>query len=169
MELDRMLRFTLKSVFLFIIINCGVSVLVPIVASVISNAVGVNSVQEFLGSDKVMSCTAWLVTIITMMWVLWEDSKKNTAYKAFDGINTAITFLAIFVAYFFPVLYIDEARENVEVALRQYYYTCLWIRGEDGEYEIPVMLTAIIGIVPMMATYVAGHYLYVKKHPEIKD
>ncbi len=164
-----MLRFTLKSVLLFIVINCAVAVLVPIIASGISNIVAVNSVQEFLGSEKTLSLFAWISTVLAMMWVLWEDSKKNTAYKAFDGINTAITFLAIFVAYFFPVLYIDNAREKLEVALRQYYYTCLWIRGEGGDYEISVMLTALTGIVPMAITYLLGHYLYIRKHPEIKD
>lgn len=167
MEMDRMLKFTVKTILLFIIINLGMSVLVPIIMGVINNGLVNNDIQKIVGSEKVQSFVAWLTTVTLMMWVLWADSKKNTAYQCFDGINTAVTFLLVFVAYFMPVLYIDEAGEQMSVFLKQYFFGCLWIKGDS--YETGAMLAVIFAIIPMLAIYLLVHYLYLRKHPELND
>lgn len=166
MELERMMRFTVKTILLFVIVNCAMSVLVPLIMGVINNLLVDNSIQKLIGSQSVQSFVTWLVTVLAMMWVLAADSKKNTAYNCFDGINTAVTFMLLFVAYFFPVLYIDEAGEQLGVFLKQYFFSCQWLRG-DGSYETAAMLAIVIAILPMLTIYISVHYLYLKKHPEI--
>ncbi len=168
MEHDRMVKFTVKSVLLFVIVNFAMSVLSPVTVGVVNNLIGKNEVQKFLGSQSFLSFFAWLCTTLIMMWVLAEDSRKNTAYKCWDGINAAITFMLIFVVYLVPVFYIEEAVENTEVVLMRYFYSCEWLR-RGGSYETAAMLSAGISIAFMLITYVTVHFVYVKKHPEAKE
>lgn len=162
-----MLGFTVKTVLLFVIVNCGMSVIIPLIMGVINNALVHNDIQKVVGSENVQSFVTWLAIVISMMWVLSADSRKNTAYGCFDGINTAVTFLLLFVAYFMPVLYLDDAGEQVGVFLNQYFFSCLWLKGES--YETAAMLAVIFAIIPMLAIYVLIHYLYLRKHPEINN
>lgn len=168
MELDRMAKFTAKSLILFVIVNFAMSTLSPVLVGVVNNLIGKNEVQRFLGSQSFQSFFAWLCMTLIMMWVLSEDSRKNTAYKCWDGINTAITFMLIFAAYLVPVFYIEEAVENTEVVLLRYFYSCEWLR-KGGSYEAAAMLSAGISIAFMLAAYVTVHLIYEKKHPEVKE
>lgn len=162
-----MLKFTVKTILLFIVINLGMSVIIPIIMGVINNALVHNDIQKSIGNENVQSFVAWLSTVLLMMWVLWADSKENTAYQCFDGINTAVTFLLVFVAYFMPVLYVDEAGEKVGVFLKQYFFSCLWLGGDS--IETSAMLAAVFAIIPMAAVYLLVHYLYLRKFPELND
>lgn len=161
------MTFTVKRVVLFMIMNIGFGMIIPILMSVINNAIADNSVQEAVGSPQVQSFVAWLVTAVMMCIVFWEDGRKNTAYQIFDMFFAAICFAVIFMIYFAPVIFIENAGDIFKILLTHYFTTCDWLRTEQLGYTTAAALSALMTVAPVAAAYMISHAVYVRKHPDV--
>ncbi len=159
------LKFIVKFCVLTVVLNIGCGILVPLLMDVMTNVVADNSVQSVLASDELQSFCAWIVMLAFMCWVIWEDGKRNTAYGRFDLFSSIMCCAAMFLVYFFPVLFIDHATDTPKLLLMQYFVTCKWVNGSD--YTSAVIIAEVILIALLMTVYFVSHAIYLKKHPDV--
>ncbi len=167
MNSDRQTWFVVKSALLMFFINFGCGIIVPIIINVIDNAVVNNSVQKTLGSTGFQSICTWFVVTAFMCFIMWDDGKKNSAYGCCDLLSGILCYALVFLMYFFPAIFIDDAGENMTVFLSRCLYSCEWLHTGRLGYSSAAAFGGLLYVFVLAAVYLASHFLYVKEHPEI--
>lgn len=161
---NRQAWFIFKSAVLLFVINFCCGIVIPILVSAVNNVVADNSIQETLASQSLQSFLTWLATAAFMCWILWDDGRKNTAYGCFDSFSLIMCFALMFLVYFFPAFFTDNASQNVEIFLQRQFKSCQWIGSEKSATS--VLAAGVLYLIPCIACYLGGHLYYCRKHSE---
>ncbi len=172
MDSLKFLLYTLKSVGIMLVLNvfavvCG-RIFFPLIASFLPGSEG--ALNEFFTASNSGSFVGWLVMLIFLAVLFYDDGKRHAAYEYWSSVNVTITLLFMLLIYFVPAIFRDsfasEGKGDVFYALA--YFPCKWLNDGAGlEYTLSVALGIGIILVCLFLVYLIAFKLYVKKHPVI--
>ncbi len=172
MTYSKGLFYTISRVLMLLLINVFASVVSTTLFAWILNLIipsfDTYNLKERIFSSGIWSFLAWCVIILMLVILFYNDGKKHSAYGMFDMFTICIAAVFMFVIYFVPILFIDNAKDNVLLVFEGFYFPCKWLLSAfDNDYMITVMIGIIPPIILAVASYCISHYVYGKRHPNL--
>lgn len=172
MTYSKGLFYTISRVLMLLLINVFASVvsttLFAWVLNLIIPSFKTSNIKERIFSSGIWSILAWCVIIAILVILFYNDGKRHSAYGMFDIFTISIASVFMFVIYFVPILFIDNAKDNVLLVFEGFYFPCKWLLSAFGnDYMIAVMIGIIPPIVLAAASYCISHIIYQKRHPNL--
>ncbi len=141
------------------------NIVFPALASIVPKSL--NNVSDFITNKNTQSFVAWLIMLVILVLVFYDDGKKHTAYDIWSSVNIAITTILMWLVYFIPAIFRDSfySSGQGEFFYNALYFPFKWISDGAG---IDYLFSVAIGFGFMIAlvffTYVLSYKLYLKKH-----
>ncbi len=172
MTYSKGLFYTISRVLMLILINVFASVISTTLFAWILNLIipsfNASNIKERIFSSGIWSLLAWCVIIVMLVILFYNDGKKHSAYGMFDTFTICIAAVFMFLVYFVPILFIEEASDNVLLVFEGFYFPCKWLLSAFGnDYMLAVMIGIIPPIVLAVASYGISHFIYKKRHPNL--
>lgn len=172
MTYSKGLFYTISRVLMLLLINVFASVISATLFAWILNLIipsfNESNIKERIFSSGIWSLLAWCVIIVMLVILFYNDGKKHSAYGMFDIFTICIAAVFMFLVYFVPILFIEEASDNVLLVFEGFYFPCKWLLSAfNNDYMIAAMIGIIPPIILAAASYGISHIIYLKRHPNL--
>lgn len=175
MDSVQFLLYVLKRIGVMIMVNLlgaiTALIFVPSLASFFKDTgdkTGV--VHRFLISDTGGSIIGWLVMLILLVWLFYDDGKKHTAYEIWSSINVTIVLIMMFIVYFVPSVFENSFHAESK---GKFFYSVLYapVKWLENKYDMAHTSAAGIGmgiiLIVLFVVYVLSYKLYMRKHKQL--
>lgn len=172
MDSFEFLKYTLSRIglMLFVILFSVVfgRVIFPALASFVPDSL--DGLNQFFLSQNVGSFIAWLISILFLTALFYNDGKKQAAYEIWSSVNIVITTLLMLLVYFVPCIFRDSFAQDGQgkFFFDNAYFPAYWLNNSLGlEYTLSVAVTIGSILVLLLGVYSLAYKRYIKKHPTL--
>ena len=166
------LIYTLKKIgMMILLILFATLVVLDIAPSLATFFVDSSPIYKYLTSVAGASFTGWLVMLIFLARLFYDDGQRHTAYEIWNSANITIVFILMLVVYFVPTVFKDSlhAEGKGKAFYELFYAPVAWLEVLFG---MKLTSAAAVGLgimlVILFAVYVIAYKLYVRKHKSLQ-
>lgn len=172
------LLYVLARIGLFIVVDFFAVLMARISCSVVSTILGICfktkfftlKVIPFINGDVTVSVVGFFILLGIMLRLFYDDGKRHTAYGKFSMPLVSVTSVLMFVVYFVPSIFLEDAKDTISAGIKSFYKPCMWLSDFLNEsIEIPVVISAGIICILCMIVYKLSGDRYLSKHPEAEE
>ncbi len=160
-------RVGIMIVLVFFAAVCG-RILFPLLASFVPDSM--TGLNDFFTDRNCGSFAGWLIMLIFMAVLFFDDGKRHAAYEQWSAVNVSITLIIMLMVYFIPAIFRDSfAKDGQGAVFYEYaYFTDRWLyEGIGLEYTLSAAVGIGLMLAILLAMYVLSFKAYAKKHPVI--
>ena len=168
MDSVKFLLYVLGRIGVFIAVNLfgafTARVLFPALSSFVSES---SAAGKFLLNSTWGSFAGWLVMLIFLAVLFFDDGKRHAAYEIWNSINITIVLIMMLLVYFVPVIFRDSfnAEGKGKAFYTIVYAPVLWLEQKFGmAHTSAAGLGAGIILFILFWVYVISYKLYLRKH-----
>ena len=171
MDSLKFLLYTLGRIGIFIVVNMFAvfsgEILIPALSSFFPEK---SAVSTLFRNDMFCSVAAWLIILIFMLVLFFDDGKRHSAYDIWSSVNITIVLILMLAVYYVPTIFRDkinsEGRGNAFYSI--VYFPIDWLRDEFGmKYTSASALGIGIILFLTLVIYIVSYKVYMKKHKSL--
>ena len=171
MDSLKFLLYTLGRIGIFIAVTLFSAfagrIIVPALSSFFTEK---SAVSDILTNQIFGSVVAWIVVLVFMLVLFFDDGKRHAAYDIWNSINIAIVLILTLMVYFVPTVFRDSfhAEGKGKIFYTIVYCPVNWlIEGFGMKYTTASALGAGIILLLTFCIYVVSYKLYMKKYKSL--
>ncbi|MGN0602221.1 MAG: hypothetical protein ACI4I7_05875 [Oscillospiraceae bacterium] len=171
MDSLKFLLYTLGRLGIFIAVNIFAAfsgkVLLPIMSSLFPEK---SAISRFLLNETCCSVVAWVIMLIFLLVLFFDDGKRHAAYDIWNSINITIVLIFMLMIYYVPTVFRDSfhAEGKGKIFYSTVYFPVYWLQEKFGmKYTSSSALGLGIILVLIFITYVVSYKIYMKKHKSL--
>lgn len=177
-RVPRELLYVLSRAGLYLAVNLFAVLAATIICSAFSTVFSIVFADDYINTrlaplltaQKTSSFLSFLLTVLIMLRIFWDDGKRNTAYGKFSMPLVTIAVFVMFVCYAVPSVLIVDTKEALDAFIRIFYRPSNWVSGfVDGDLLVRAVLASAITCTLCLICYKLSGDVYLKKHPEMYD
>lgn len=171
MDSVKFLLYILKRIGVLIMLNFfGSAVAKVFIPALASFFPATGSVNRFLTDGVGGSFIGWLVMLVLLAILFYDDGKRHAAYEMWSSVNIIIALIMMLMVYFVPSVFRDSL--NAEGKGKPFYSIVyapvLWLEETFGMAHTSAAGLGIGMILfVLLVVYVVSYKIYVRKHKSL--
>lgn len=171
MDSLKFLLYTLGRIGVLIMVNLFAvlsgKIFIPAISSFFPDK---SAISQFVLNEVNCSVMAWIIMLIFMLVLFYDDGKKHSAYDIWNSINIMILLILMLMVYFVPSIFRDSlhAEGKAKAFYSIVYFPVYWLEERFGmAYTSAAGIGIGIILVLIFCIYVFSYKIYMKKHKSL--